>query len=77
LAGHTVEVRFEPADAGEVEVWFQEKLQAAARPLDAVVNGQLPSPKPPSAPAPEPTGINFVEMLHDRNSEDDEEDVPW
>jgi hypothetical protein len=77
LAGHTVEVRFDPADAGEVEVWFQEKLQAAARPLDAVVNGQLPSAKPVATAAPEPTGINFVEMLHDRNREDDEEDVPW
>lgn len=74
LAGHTVEVRFDPVDGGAVEVWFEGKLQAAARPLDAVVNGQLPSAKPTPAPAPEPTGINFVELVHENN---DEEDVPW
>ena len=73
LAGHTVEVRFDPVDEGAVEVWFEGKLQAAARPLDAVVNGQLPSAKPLPAPAPQPTGINFVELVNDHQ----EEDVPW
>jgi putative transposase len=78
LAGHTLEVRFDPVDTAEVEVWLEGKLQAAARPLDAVVNGQLPSAKPAAAPAPEPTGINFVELVNDHNDEDDdEEDVPW
>jgi hypothetical protein len=55
LASHTVEVRFDPVDGGAVEVWFEGKLQAAARPLDAVVNGQLPSAKPAAPPKPEPT----------------------
>jgi transposase InsO family protein len=78
LAGHTVEVRFDPADADAVEVRFEGKLQAVARPLDAVVNGQLPSPKPAPAPAPQPTGIDFVELVHEKKQEDDdEEDVPW
>jgi putative transposase len=77
LAGHTVEVHFDPVDGGAVEVWFEGKLQAAARPLDAVVNGQLPSAKPVVAPAPESTGINFVELVHEKKQEDDEEDVPW
>jgi len=77
LAGHTVEVRFDPVDGGAVEVWFEGKLQAAARPLDAVVNGQLPSTKPVPAPAPEPTGINFVELVHEKKQDDDEADVPW
>jgi hypothetical protein len=76
LAGHTVEVRFDPADASQVEIWFQEKFQAAARPLDPVVNGQLPSAKPAAATAPEPTGINFVELVHEQQQEK-EEDVPW
>jgi hypothetical protein len=67
LAGHTVEVRFDPADAAEVEIWFEGKLQAAARPVNAVVNGRLPSLKPEAAPAPEATGINFVELLKTRN----------
>ncbi len=77
LAGHTVEVRFDPADGGAVEVWFEGKLQAAARPLDAVVNGQLPSAKPVPAPAPEPTGINFVELVNAKKEDEEEEDVPW
>src|SRR5439155_8616166 len=75
LAGHTVEVRFDPVDGGAVEVWFEGKLQSAARPLDAVVNGQLPSANPVPAPAPEPTGINFVELVNENKNE--EEDVPW
>lgn len=78
LAGHTVEVRFDPVDGGAVEVWFEGKLQAAARPVDAVVNGQLPSVKPSAPPTPESTGINFVELVHENKQEDDEkEDVPW
>ena len=80
LAGHTVEVRFDPVDASEVEVWFQGQLQAAARRLDPVVNGRLPSAKPVPAPTPESTGINFVELVHakkDEQDEEEEESVPW
>ena len=64
LAGQTIEVRFDPLDASQVEIWFQEKLEATARPVDPVVNGQLPSAKPTASPEPSPTGINFVEQLH-------------
>ncbi len=67
LAGHTVEVRFDPADAAEVEIWFQGQLQGAARPVNAVVNGRLPSLKPAAAPVVQPTGINFVELLKNKN----------
>jgi putative transposase len=76
LAGHTVEVRFDPVEGGAVEVWFAGKLQSAARPLDAVVNGQLPPANAAPAPAPQPTGINFVELVHENQQEGDE-DVPW
>ncbi len=75
LAGQTVEVRFDPLDAAEAEVWFQGTHQAAARPLDPVVNGRLPSAKPAATTVPEPTGINFVELLHDKS--DDDEEPPW
>jgi len=50
-------VRFDPLDAAQVEIWFQGKPEATARPVDPVVNGQLPSVKPTASPEPEPTGI--------------------
>jgi putative transposase len=75
LAGQTVEVRFDPLDASEVEVWFQGQRQSSARPLDPVVNGQLPSTKPAAKPAVELTGINLVELLHDKKDVDEE--PPW
>jgi len=37
----------------------------------------LPSAKPVAPTTPEPTGINFVELVHDKKQDDDEEDVPW
>src|SRR5213594_3015870 len=73
LAGHTVEVRFDPLDTAQVEIWFQGKLEATARPVDPVVNGQLPSVKPAAAPAPESTGINFVELLKQKSDGKDQE----
>ena len=67
LVGHTVEVRFDPLDAAEVEIWFQGQLQTTALPVDPIVNGQLPSAKRTEAVKPEPTGINFVELLPRQN----------
>lgn len=68
-AGHTVEVRFDPLDAAQVEIWFQGKLEATARPVDPVVNGQLPCVKPAAPAQPEPTGINFVELLQQKKED--------
>jgi hypothetical protein len=53
---------------------FRVKPKADARPVDPVVNGQLPSAKPTKAAAPEPTGINFVDLLIKKT---DEEEPPW
>lgn len=77
LAGQTVEVRFDPLDTAEVEVWYQGQRQAVARPLDPVVNGQLPSAPPAAAPAAQSTGINFVELLNEKHGDDEEDSVPW
>jgi putative transposase len=74
LAGKIVEVRFDPLDRSQVEIWFQGKFEATARLVDPVINGQLPLAKPAVSPEPEPTGINFVELLHDK---DGEEEPPW
>jgi putative transposase len=73
LAGNTVEIRFDPLDAAEVEIWFQGQRQAAARLVDPVVNGQLPSAKPPASSEPEPTGINFVELLNEKDEQENGE----
>jgi hypothetical protein len=54
---------------------LQGQFQAAAHLLDPVVNGQLPSAKPAPVPAPEPTGINFVELVQEKK--DDPEEPPW
>jgi putative transposase len=70
LAGHTVEVRFDPLDDAEVEIWFQGKLETTARPVDPVVNGQLPSVKRTASAEPEPTGINFVELLKQKQEKE-------
>jgi hypothetical protein len=63
FAGETIEVRFDPLDASEVEIYVGEQVQAMARPVDPVLNAQLPSRKPLPSPAPLPTGINFLELL--------------
>ena len=74
LVGQTIEARFDPLDPASVEIYFQGQPQGAARLVDPVVNAQLPSVKPSRAPEPEPTGINFVELL---NKKKDEEEPPW
>jgi transposase InsO family protein len=66
LAGHTIEVRFDPLDASQVELYFQGQMQGAARPVDPVVNAQLPSAKKPETSEPESTGINYVELLKEK-----------
>jgi len=67
LEGETIEVRFDPLDLSEVEIYLQGQTQGVARPVDAVVNAQLPASKSAPAPRPEPTGINFVELLQQRH----------
>jgi hypothetical protein len=68
VAGETIEVRFDPLDLSQVEIYFQGQAQGLARLVDAVVNAKLPSPTPAPSPTPEPTGINFVELLQQKKS---------
>jgi putative transposase len=71
LVGQKIEVRFDPFDLSQVEIYFQGQRHGLARPVDPVLNAQLPSSKPAPAAAPEPTGINFVELLQ-KNKEEKE-----
>jgi putative transposase len=63
LTGQTIEVRFDPLDATQAEIYFQGQPQGSARIVDPVINAQLPSSKPKQSPEPESTGINYVELL--------------
>ena len=71
LAGQSIEVRFDPLDPASVEIYFQGQPHGAARLVDPVVNAQLPSAKPSKAAEPEPTGINFVELLKKKKDEEE------
>lgn len=71
FAGQTIEARFDPLDLSQVEIYFQGQVHGLARIVDAVVNAQLPSTPPPPVPVLQPTGINFVELL--RQKQDDQE----
>jgi putative transposase len=73
LAGETIEARFDPLDPVVVEIYFQGKPEGTARLVDPVANAQLPSAKSSKA-EPEPTGINFVDLLIKKK---DEEEPPW
>jgi hypothetical protein len=76
FAGETIEVRFDPLDLSEVEIYVGEEAQAMARPVDPVLNAQLPSRKPLPRPAPVPTGINFVEFLVQKQHPAEAENEP-
>jgi Mu transposase, C-terminal len=45
LAGQKIEVRFDPLDLSQLEIYAEGQAQGMARLVDAVVNGQLPARK--------------------------------
>lgn len=63
LAGRRVEVRFDPLDLSVMEIYFEGQLAGVARPVDAIVNAQLPPVPRPAPETPRPTGINYVDLL--------------
>jgi hypothetical protein len=69
LAGQRIEVRFDPLDTSQVDIWFDGQFQGAARVVDAVANAHLPSAKPQPSPAAEPIGINYVELLNQKKED--------
>src|SRR6516225_3201522 len=74
LAGQRIEVRFDPLDRSQVEIYFQGQAQGWVRPVDPVVNAQLSSPKAAASPAPQPSGINFVELLQQKKAPDQQKE---
>jgi putative transposase len=73
LAGQSIEVRFDPLDLSRVEIYCQGQSQGWVRTVDPVVNAQLPPRKAAASPQPEPTGINFVELLQQRKKDQEKE----
>jgi putative transposase len=45
LAGKRIEVRFDPLEKNQLEIYYEGQSQGVARLVDAVVNAQLPSAK--------------------------------
>ena len=45
LAGQRIEVRFDPLERNQLEIYYEGQSQGMARLVDAVVNAQLPSTK--------------------------------
>jgi hypothetical protein len=45
LAGKRIELRFDPLDPTELEIYAAGQSQGKARLVDAVVNGKLPATK--------------------------------
>jgi transposase InsO family protein len=71
LAGQKVEVRFDPLDPSQADVFVGGVFQDAARLVDPVANGLWIAAKPEAAPAPQATGINYVELLHQKREDGD------
>jgi hypothetical protein len=63
LVGQKVELRYDPFDLRDVEVWFNGQCLAQAEPLHMQVStepGVTPDPAPIAAPT---TGIDYLAML--------------
>jgi len=65
LAGKRIEVRFDPLDTSELDVYFNGQPEGQARPVDPGLNAQLPRPKAQASPASPSTGINYIELISD------------
>jgi putative transposase len=72
LAGQRIESRFDPLDAGIIDIYVDDHPEGQARLVDPVVNAGLPRPKSQTTEPQPSTGINYVELIanHDHNKEE-------
>lgn len=62
LAGCKVSVRYDPYDPKEIQVWYEGKRYANARPLE--IYEHVPRNETPDSPEEvKPSGLNFLSML--------------
>jgi len=77
LAGQRIEARFDPLDAGFVEIFVDDRPEGQARLVDPVVNAGLPRAKSQPSETPQATGINYVELIaHQRDCGTRKDDDP-
>jgi transposase InsO family protein len=63
LCGQTIEVRYDPFDLSQLELWFQETFLQMAQ-VEQLVNPNHPDLKPDPAPPPPPeTGLDYLALL--------------
>ena len=71
LVGCRVELRYDPEDLTQIDVWYDRRLwcQAVYFQLSRHVHRQVPQAVPP--PPPEPTGVDYlglVEKAYDKKT---------
>ncbi|GAX89815.1 DDE-type integrase/transposase/recombinase [Effusibacillus lacus] len=65
-AGQTVQVRFDPYDLTEIQVWKDGKRQENARPLRVrSLSSDKRQEEPASPQSPPKTGLNYVELAYE------------
>ena len=65
LVGSSVEVVFDPFDLASVEIRFQGRSMGSGIPV-TIGRHSHPQARPEAAPAPAPTGIDYLGLLADR-----------
>ncbi len=70
LAGQRIETRFDPLDAGIVDIYVDDRPEGQARLVDPVINAGLPRSKPQPQEPPQSTGINYVELIANKGNVD-------
>ena len=71
LTGQKVEVRFDPLDPAQADIYSGGLFQGAARIVDPVANGLWISSRPEPKAPPQPSGINYVELLLKKREDGD------
>jgi hypothetical protein len=64
LRGQTIELRYDPFDLSQLELWFQDTFLQLAQP-ERLINASHPQVEPdptPAPPAPE-TGLDYLALL--------------
>jgi putative transposase len=76
LAGQRIEARFDPLDAGIVDIYVDDHPEGQARLVDPVVNAGLPRLQSQPPEPPQSTGINYVELIARQDDGKDDHQKP-